>query len=124
MKIINELLVNDVNKSIKFYTDFFNFEIVETAGNPINWVKLKNDKAELMLEDYNSAKKEFIKFPPKVNSSNLIKFKYNNIKEVKIIYNKILNNNIKIFKDLKETDYGTTEFIIFDYDNNIIIISN
>lgn len=124
MKIINELLVNDVNESIKFYKDFLAFEIVETTGNPINWVKLKNETAELMLEDYKIAMKEFAKFPPKVDSSNLIKFKYNNKEEVRIIYNKIQNSNIKIFTHLKETDYGTTEFAILDCDNNIIIISD
>lgn len=124
MKIINELLVNDVNESIKFYKDFLNFEIVETTGNPINWVRLKNDTAELMLEDYKNAINEFEKFPSKVNSSNLIKFKYSNIEDVRTLYNKGLNSNIKIFKDLKETDYGTIEFAILDCDNNIIIISN
>lgn len=124
MKIINELLVNDVNESIKFYKDFLNFEIVETTGNPINWVRLKNDTAELMLEDYKNAINEFEKFPSKVNSSNLIKFKYSNIEDVRTLYNKWLNSNIKIFKDLKETDYGTIEFAILDCDNNIIIISN
>ena len=124
MKIINELLVNDVNESIKFYKDFLNFEIVETTGNPINWVRLKNDTAELMLEDYKNAINEFEKFPSKVNSSNLIKFKYSNIEDVRTLYNKGLNSNIKIFKDLKETDYGTIEFAILDCDNKIIIISN
>ncbi len=124
MKIINELLVNDVNESIKFYKDFLNFEVVEATGKPINWVRLENDTAELMLEDYKNAINEFEKFPSKVNSSNLIKFKYSNIEDVRMLYNKGLNNNIKIFKDLKETDYGTTEFAILDCDNNIIIISN
>lgn len=122
MKIINELLVNNVNESIKFYKDFIGFEIVETIGNPINLVRLKNGDAELMLEDYKSAMKEFVKFPPKANSSNLIKFKYNNKEEVRIVYNKILNSSINIFAHLKETDYGTTEFAILDCDNNIIII--
>lgn len=35
MKIINELLVTNVNNSIKFYKDLFDFEICETTGNPI-----------------------------------------------------------------------------------------
>lgn len=35
-----------------------------------------------------------------------------------------MDNNIKKFNDLKQTDYGTTEFAILDCDENIIIISN
>ncbi len=124
MKIINELLVDDINNSIKFYMDFLGFDICETVGNPINWAKLKNGDAELMLEDYQTAIKEFSEFPPKEISSNLIKFKYDTTEEVKTIYNQILKSDIKLFHSLKETDYGTTEFAILDCDNNIIIISN
>lgn len=124
MKIINELLVNDMNNSVKFYVDFLEFEICETTGNPINWARLKNGSSEIMLEDYKSAINEFANFPPKVKSSNLIKFKYDNINKVKKIYNSVIDNDIKIFNDLKQTDYGTTEFAILDCDENIIIISD
>lgn len=124
MKIINELLVNDVNNSIKFYMGFLGFEICETTGNPINWARLKNGSAEIMIEDYKSAVNEFSNFPLKVKSSNLIKFKYAKVDEVKKIYNSLINNNVKIFNDLKQTDYGTTEFAILDCDENIIIISD
>ncbi len=65
MKIINELLVNDVNDSIKFYKNFLGFEICETTGNPINWARLKNGSAEIMIEDYKSAAGEFLKSPQK-----------------------------------------------------------
>ncbi len=124
MKIINELLVNDINNSIKFYIDFLEFKICETTGDPVNWAKLKNGSSELMLEDYKSAINEFPNFPPKVKSSNLIKFKYDNIDEIRKIYNNVIDNNVKIFNDLKQTDYGTTEFAVLDCDENIIIISD
>lgn len=124
MKIINELLVNDVNNSIRFYIDFLKFEISETTGNPINWARLKNGSSEIMIENYKSAINEFSNFPPKIKSSNLIKFKYNDIDEVQKIYNNVINANVKIFSALKQTDYGTTEFAILDCDENIIIISD
>lgn len=123
MKIINELLVNDVGLAIKFYTDFLDFEIAETTGNPINWVRLVNQTAELMLEDYQCAAHEFETFPAKTDASNIIKFKFDDIMKVKSVYNKMQKNNIKIFKDLNKTDYGTYEFVVLDCDNNIIIIS-
>ncbi len=124
MKIISELLVNDVNNSIKFYKDFLGFEIVETTGNPINWARLKRNSAEIMIESYKSAINEFKNFPQKAKASNLIKFKYDDIADVKDIYKNIINSNVKIFKDLKQTNYGTTEFAILDIDDNIIIISD
>lgn len=124
MKIINELLVDNIDNSIEFYKDYLGFEISETTGNPINWAKLKNGSCEIMLEDYKSAINEFSIFPPKVKSSNLIKFKYDNIDDVQKIYNTVINDNIKIFNKLKQTNYGTTEFAILDCDENIIIISD
>lgn len=77
-----------------------------------------------MIEDYKCAMNEFLNFPPKARSSNLIMFKYDNTEEVKKIYNRVINNNIKLFNDLKQTDYDNTEFAIVDCDENIIIISD
>lgn len=124
MKIINEFIVDDIEASIKFYKNILGFEVVETAGEPICWVRLKNGDAELMLEDYKIVVEEYKDFPPKVKTSNLVKFQYSDINEVRGIYNKVLENNIKVFEELTETEYGTTEFTILDCDSNIIIISD
>ncbi len=124
MKIINEFIVDDIEASIKFYKNILGFEVAETAGEPICWVRLKNGNAELMLEDYKKVVEEYKEFPPKVKTSNLVKFQYSDSNKVRDIYNKVLENNVKIFEELTETDYGTTEFTILDCDSNIIIISD
>lgn len=124
MKIINELLVDDINKSINFYKYILGFEVIDTVGEPIEWVKIHYGETELMMELYESAKEEFASLPSKTLSTNLIMLKYENNEEIDSIYKKVKDNNIRVFNDLKETDYGTKEFVVMDPDSNILIISN
>lgn len=124
LEIINELTVANIKESLKFYNNYFNFEIVETTGNPITWAKLKKDNCYIMLERYDEVLYEISNYPKKVSTSNIIKFKYKNKKNVLEIYQKIKNNNIPLLMEIKETEYGTIEFGVYDLDKNIIIISS
>lgn len=124
--IINELTVNNMKESIEFYKENFGFEIelTEQATEPYTWVQMNNGKLRIMFEDYKTVCKEIKNFPEKTYSTNLIKFKYDSKKYIKELYNKLKEKNIEIFMELKETDYGMTEFGILDPDKNRIIISS
>lgn len=124
INIINEFTVKNINKAVKFYEDSFNFEVEETDGNPITWVQMKKGDVIIMLEDYKEVIKEIDRFPIKTNTSNLVKFKYDNIEEVEEIYKNFKKKDIEFFMELKQTEYGTIEFGIFDLDKNMIIVSN
>ena len=41
LEVVNELIVNDIKKTIDFYSKYLNFEIVETDGKPIILKKQK-----------------------------------------------------------------------------------
>ncbi len=43
IEIINELVADNINKSIDFYKKYFDFELVKTDKNPIVWCKMKKD---------------------------------------------------------------------------------
>lgn len=121
--IVIELAVQNVEKSIRFYRENFGFEIELTEGKPITWVQLKKDKLIIMLEDYKAIKDSIKNYPTKVSNSNIIKFEYNSLDEIKKMYNSFKENDIKFFMDYTETEYGKAEFGIFDLDKNMIIIS-
>lgn len=123
MNITNELTVSNIDDSIKFYTNIFGFEIEYTDGNPITWVQIKKNSIRLMLEDYKTVNREMKSFPMKSNSSNLIKFEYDNLDELKCLYNTCKDNKCIFFMDYIETEYGKIEFGIKDLDNNMILIS-
>ncbi len=81
IKIINEFVVNDINITIDFYKQYFNFELIETDGNPITWCKMKKDNCYIMLEEYAEVYNEIPNFPEKTFSSNLVKFKLDSKEE-------------------------------------------
>ena len=124
LEVVNEFVVNDINKTIDFYSKYLNFEIVETDGKPITWIKMRKDNVTIMFETYESVYKEINNYPKKTETSNIIKFKYNNKEIVNKLYNIMCNNNIEIFMSLEEKPYGSIEFGIFDPDRNLIIISS
>lgn len=123
INIINEFTVSNINDSIIFYKDIFDFEVEYTDGNPITWVQIKKDNMRIMLEDYQTVKKEINVFSEKVASSNLIKFEYDNLDEFIILYNNCKTHKCSFFMDYTETEYGKIEFGILDIDNNMILIS-
>ena len=112
----------DEYKTLK-ENDIVNFEVVEIEENPITWAKLKKDNCTIMLENYNEVCKEIKNYPKKVKTSNLIKFKYSIKQIVQDLYNNVINDNIEIFMELKETKYGSIEFGVIDPDGNMIIVS-
>lgn len=123
LNIINELVVANVQNSIQFYENNFNFTTEMKEGKPITWAQLKNNEAIIMLEDYNTVKSEISNYPSKVHNSNLIKFEYSELREIKELYKTLKQNNIEFFMEYTETDYGKAEFGILDPDKNLILIS-
>ena len=121
--ILIELAVENVEKSIKFYESNFEFETELTDGEPITWAQLQKDKLIIMLEDYKVVKDSISNFPNKVNNSNLIKFEYSSIEEIKEMYNNLKKHDVNFFMEYTKTDYGKVEFGIFDLDKNMILIS-
>lgn len=126
VNIINELVVTNMQEAIKFYKQNLGFEIelTEEDSEPYTWVQMKNGDIKIMLEDYKTVCKEIKDFPKKTISTNLVKFKYDNEKEIIDLYNKLKENQVSFFMDLKKTEYGMIEYGILDSDENRIILSS
>ncbi len=122
LEINNELIVNDINKSIDFYKEYFDFKVVEEYGEPVNWVKMQKDECIIMFESYEQICEEIKGYPNNGKNSNLIMFKYEEKDSLLDMYYRFKNNNIKIFSKYNETDYGSVEFGVYDPDGNMILI--
>lgn len=123
INIINELTVSNIEASSNFYKNIFDFEIEYSAGYPITWYQLKKGNIRIMLEDYYTVKREMDNFPKKADSSNLIKFEFDNLQEFESLYKKCKDNSVLFFLDYTKTEYGKIEFGIFDLDKNMIVVS-
>ena len=123
IEIINELVVTDIEKTMKFYKEYLGFDVIETDGTPIVWVKMKKDNQIMMFEEYDEVCGEIKNFPDKLRTSNLIKFRYDSIEELEKLYNELLKHNVGIFMEWKMSEYGSVEFGILDPDDNMLILS-
>lgn len=123
--IINEIVANDVKKLMEFYCKYFGFEVAATEENDglIIWCEITNGSISIMFHDYELICKEYENYPQKYPASNIMMFKYESKEEAKRIYDLLKSNNVEMFSDWTETDYGSVEFIINDLEQNKILIS-
>ncbi len=123
VEIENELVVDDIEKSLMFYETIFGYKLIDSCGEPIVWAKIKKDNCTMMLQSYKEICNEINNYPKKTNTSNIIMFRFDNKNKLLELYNEIKENKINIFLEYNETEYGNIEFGILDPDNNRIIIS-
>ena len=122
--LVIELVVKDIYKSVDFYSKYLDFKINMKAldKDSYTWVELSNNNFKIMMQDEKETRNEMINFPKELSSSNIILLKYD-LNKTKEIYEVTIKEGITLFMDIRNTEYGTTEFGILDPDNNIIIIS-
>lgn len=120
--IIPEMIVQNIEKNIEFFTKYFNFTIKqkEVQKGKVKFVELVNGNNSLYLQAVEFTKLEFPKFKTKLNSSNLILFQYDNRNEFESLYEILKNKEIPLYSEMKETDYGTREFVVLSPDNYLI----
>lgn len=122
MDTIIEFVVSDINRASLFYTKYLGFEIELTEYEPVSWMQLKNGNTRIMLVTYDYAKDDIEGFKEFTCSSNLYKFRYDSLDEVKEIYEKMKNDNKDIFLDLRRADFRY-EFGVYDEDKNMILVT-
>lgn len=123
MDIVVELVVKDIQKAAEFYTKYLGFAIDFTEYDPVSWMQLSNGEAKIMLVTYDFTKNDIAGFKEFSPSTNLYKFRYDSLDEVKQIRQKLLDDKKHIFLDLRKVDYGF-EMGVFDEDANMILVSN
>lgn len=122
MEIVIEFVVKDINKSALFYTKYLGFNIEFTEYDPISWMQLRNGNTILMLVTYEYAKDDINDFKEYTPSTNLYKFRYDSLDEIKNIYENMKKDNKNIFLDFRKSDFRY-EFGVYDEDNNMILVT-
>ncbi len=49
IEIINEFVVNDINKTFDFYKKYFGFKLIDVDVNSITWCKMKKDNCYIYV---------------------------------------------------------------------------
>ncbi len=121
--ITTNIMVKNVNETIKFYESKLGFKkvlSVPEAGNVYDFAIISKDNISIMLQEQNSLLKEY----PTLNKGEITPTftLFITVKDVKKIHEE-LKNKVDIAKEIHKTFYGKDEFAIFDNNGNILTIS-
>lgn len=107
-RIAAMLGVSDIQRSVKTYQAVFGFEKVFENGDPVGFVILQKDDAELHL----SLQKNY-KAPP-FNVAHMM------VSNADTAYRACEAHGLRIIKRLQDKDYGLRAFVFADQDGNRI----
>jgi len=100
--------VKDIERAHDFYHEIFGFEKTFENGQPVGFMILKSQQAELHLslqKDYKA---------PNFNIAHML------VDNVDALHAICKENNIRIIKGLQDKDYGLRAFVFEDRDGNRI----
>ena len=122
-RLTPELIVSDVNESIKYYQDTLGFELLNKVenGGKYTWALIGLDKGiEIMLIAKSSIVDEVINYKEKIEGDDIvILIELIGVKEHYEKWKKIA----KIEKELVATNYGSIEFAIRDLNGYVLMFT-
>lgn len=107
-RIAAMLPVSDIEESYRIYREVFGFQKTFENGNPVGFMILKKDDAELHLtlqKDYKA---------PAFNVAHML------VSDASETYRRCQENGLRIIKRLQDKDYGLRAFVFADPDGNRI----
>ena len=122
MEVVVEFVVKDVFKAAEFYIKYLGFKIDLEEYEPISWMQLSNGNTIIMLVTYDYTIKDIEGFKKYTESTNLYKFTYESLDEIRKIYELCKKDNKEIFLDFRKADFRY-EFGVFDEDHNMILVT-
>lgn len=118
-KLTPNVMVEDVNATIEFYTTVLGFALVVSVPETgkFNWALLKSGEAEIMLQTRASLGEELPLFA-ELPIGGALTF-YIHTDNVQALREKV-QGKAKIVQDLHTTFYGATEFALQDCNGYIL----
>lgn len=100
--------VTDILRSVKFYTEILGMKNVFENGNPVGFIILVKDDAEIHL----TLAKNHV-----AADRNLVHLMVN---DAQALHDHLVKNKVRIIKGLRDADYGLKQFVFADPDGNRI----
>lgn len=124
-QLVPELVVDDLPRSIEFYTDELGFDLLAKApeeGKP-TWAELGTGSIRLMMQE----REETINEMPKLSNTPrggimIFVLRLAQIEQVREIAERYSGDE-RVVLPIRETDYGTVEFALTDPDGYVILFS-
>lgn len=112
-KLTPNIMVDDINKSITFYRNLLDFELVTTVPEKeeYEWALMRNGNAEIMFQTRESLSKEIPSLKNKPIGGALTF--YIDMDKINKLYG-MLKDKTNLVQDIHTTFYGAVEFTIED----------
>ncbi|MBT6068189.1 bleomycin resistance family protein [Candidatus Peregrinibacteria bacterium] len=117
------MMVTDVNATVKWYQDNFNFKFANKGDGldtPLDWAIVEADGVEIFFQKVESLTEEMPVLKGKEIGASLTL--YIRVADVESLY-KSVKEKVKIVRDMKETFYGAKEFAVRDLNGYILVFS-
>jgi catechol 2,3-dioxygenase-like lactoylglutathione lyase family enzyme len=98
--------VTDILKALSFYTEKLGFQKVFENGEPVGFVILEKDDAEIHLT---------LKLDHKASDRNLLHLM---VSDAQALYDLLDGAGVRIVKGVRDAEYGLRDFVIADPDGN------
>lgn len=105
-RVVPTVPVTDIPTALSFYTEKLGFKKVFENGDPVGFVILKKDDAEIHLT---------LKPDHKASDRNVLHMMVN---DAQTLYDVLENANVRIIKGIRDAEYGLRDFVIADSDGN------
>tara|TARA_B100000809_G_C15060592_1_gene502232 strand:- start:418 stop:813 length:396 start_codon:yes stop_codon:yes gene_type:complete len=117
------LMVNDVEETIEYYTDVLGFTLLMTVPEKgeLDWAMVKRNDVVIMFQ----TKKRLSSGLPRMASEKPgggLTF-YIKVDRISEIHEELFNNEAEIISDLESTFYNTIEFSVVDVNGYILTFS-
>jgi catechol 2,3-dioxygenase-like lactoylglutathione lyase family enzyme len=104
------ICVRDIQRAYRFYSEFLGFQKTFENGNPVGFMVLKKDKAEIHLSQ---------KPDHRASTMNVM---HMFVDDATLLHNNLATAGVRIIKRPVDKDYGQRAFVFADPDGNRIDI--
>jgi len=117
------LMVNDVEETIEYYTDILGFTLLMTVPETgqLDWGMVKRNEVVMMFQSAQSLKEGVPRLKGEKPGGGLTF--YIKVDKVAEMHEEFFNNDVEIISDLESTFYNTLEFSIVDNNGYILTFS-
>ena len=117
------LMVNDVEETIEYYTDILGFTLLMTVPETgkLDWAMVKRNDVVIMFQTKKSLSSGLPRLAGEKPGGGLTF--YIKVDRITELHEELLNNEVEIISDLESTFYNTIEFSIVDVNGYILTFS-
>lgn len=117
------LMVNDVEETIEYYTDILGFTVLMTVPETgkLDWAMVKRNDVLFMFQTIKSLSSELPQLAGKKPGGGLTF--YIKVDRITELHEELFNNEVEIISDLDSTFYNTIEFSIIDINGYVLTFS-